>query len=199
MGSKVYRPVGPVDGHVATGLERPDVFNWFDHIREVMKEDRPNVVVVAFGANDNHGYMTGLPSGVDIGAFGSSAWIREYRRRVAGFMDTVIRGGGFIVYLGMPIVSSPSESRDFDLINRIVYQEAKKRPNGALYVDTYLRFADPKTGGYAEYLPNADGDLVKVRADDGIHFEPAGGDIIARLVLKSLNQRFDLTSWKRRP
>jgi hypothetical protein len=197
MGSKVYKPIDAVDGHVATGLERPDVYNWFDRIRQVMKQDKPNVVVVAFGANDDHSYMTGLPSGVSLGDFGSAAWIKEYRRRVGGFMDTVIRGGGFIVYLGMPIVQSPSESRDFDLINRILYQEAKKRAGHALYVDTWFQFADPKTGGYAEYLKNAHGDLVKVRANDGVHFEPAGGDIIARLVLKAINKQFDLTSWKK--
>jgi uncharacterized protein len=197
MGSKVYKPLDSVDGHVSTGLERPDVYNWFDRIRKVMKKDKPNVVVVAFGANDDHSYMTGLPSGVSLGDFGSPAWIKEYRRRVGGFMDTVIGNGGFVVYLGMPIVSSPSESHDFDLINKILYQEAKKRPKGALYVDTWFQFADPKTGGYAEYLPNKNGDLVKVRSNDGVHFEPAGGDIIARLVLKALNQRYDLTSWKK--
>jgi hypothetical protein len=198
MGSKVYKPIDSVDGHVATGLERPDVYNWFDRIRDVMKKDKPNVVVVAFGANDDHSYMTGLPKGASIGDFGSSSWIKEYARRVGGFMDTVIRRGGLIVYIGMPIVSSSSESQDFDLINRIIYQQAKKRPNGALYVDTWFKFADPKTGGYAEYLPNASGELVKVRAGDGVHFEPAGGDIIARLVLKALNERYDLTSWKKR-
>jgi hypothetical protein len=197
MGSKVYKPVGAVDGHVATGLERPDVYNWFDRIREVMKKDKPNVVVVAFGANDDHSYMTGLQPGVNLGDFGSAAWIKEYRRRVGGFMDTVIRAHGFVVYLGMPIVQSPSERKDFDLINRILYQEAKKRPKGAVYIDTWFQFADPKTGGYAEYLKNAHGDLIKVRANDGIHFEPAGGDIMARLVLKELNKRYDLTSWKR--
>ena len=37
-----------------------------------------------------------------------------------------------------------------------------------------------------------------VVANDGVHFEPAGGDIIARLVLKALNERYDLTSWKKR-
>jgi len=198
MGSKVYKPIDSVDGHVATGLERPDVYNWFDRIRQVVKKDKPNVVVVAFGANDDHSYMTGLPPGVSLGDFGSAAWIKEYRRRVGGFMDTVIRGGGFIVYLGMPIVQSPNESRDFDLINRILYQEAKKRPKGAAYVDTWYQFADPKTGGFAEYLPNAHGQLIKVRANDGVHFEPAGGDIIARLVLKEINKRYDLTSWRRR-
>jgi len=196
MGSKVYKAF-PVNGQVSTGLERPDVYNWFDAIRKEMKKDHPNVVIVGFGANDDHSYMTGLPPGVSIGDFGSPAWIKEYRRRVGGLMDTVIRNGGFIIYLGMPIVSSPSESRDFDLINRILYQEAKKRRKGALYVDTWFKFADPKTGGYAEYLKNASGDLVKVRSNDGVHFEPAGGDIIARLVLKALNQKYDLTSWKK--
>ena len=198
MGSKVYKPVGSVDGHVATGLERPDVYNWFERIREVMKKDKPNVVVVAFGANDDHSYMTGLPAGVSLGDFGSPAWIKEYRRRVAGFMDTVILHHGFVVYLGMPIVQSPNESHDFDLINKILYQEAKKRPKGALYVDTWFKFADPKTGGYAEYLKNAHGELVKVRSNNGVHFEPAGGDIIARLVLRALNERYDLTTWKKR-
>ena len=197
MGSKVYKPIDSVDGHVATGLERPDVYNWFDRIREVMKKDKPNVVIVAFGANDDHSYMTGLPPGASLGDFGSAAWIKEYRRRVAGFMDTVIRAHGFIVYLGMPIVQSRSESSDFDLINRILYQEAKKRPKGAVYIDTWFQFADPRTGGYAEYLKNAHGDLVKVRSNDGVHFEPAGGDVIARLVLKALNERYDLTSWRK--
>ncbi|HZR92371.1 MAG TPA: DUF459 domain-containing protein [Gaiellaceae bacterium] len=196
-GSKVYKPVGPLDGHVATGLERPDVYNWFDRIRQVMKDDHPNVVVVAFGANDDHDYMTGLPPGTSVGSFGSASWVKEYRRRVAGIMDTVIRAHGFLVWIGLPIARSASETRDFEVINRIVAEEARKRPRGAAYVDTYLLFADPNTGGYAEYLPKPDGELVKVRAPDGVHFETAGGDIIARLLLKELNAQFDLTSWRR--
>ena len=51
-------------------------------------------------------------------------------------------------------------------------------------------------GGYAEYLQNAKGDTVKVRAGDGVHFDTAGGDLIAREVLKQLNRLFDLTTWR---
>ena len=51
-------------------------------------------------------------------------------------------------------------------------------------------------GGYAEYLPNASGKLVKMRAGDGVHFEREGGDVIAREVLKALNKTYDLTSWR---
>ena len=52
-------------------------------------------------------------------------------------------------------------------------------------------------GGFAEYLENAKGDTVKVRAGDGVHFDTAGGDLIAREVLKQLNELFDLTSWRK--
>ena len=38
---------------------------------------------------------------------------------------------------------------------------------------------------------------MKVRAGDGVHFDAAGGDLIAREVLKQLNKLFDLTSWRK--
>ena len=59
-GSPVIESVGGIDGHIATGLTRPDVFNWFSELTTQVKALRPNVVVLNFGANDNHSYMTGL-------------------------------------------------------------------------------------------------------------------------------------------
>jgi len=196
-GRKVYRAVGDVDGRVATGLERPDVYNWFERLKELMRTEKPNVVVLGVGGNDDHDYMTGLPEGTTLGPFGSPSWIAEYRRRVGGLMDTVIRGGGYSVWIGLPITQDADQTRRFDVINRIFSEEARKRPRGAAYVDTYFFFASPDTGGFAQYLPDSRGRLVKMRAPDGVHFEPAGGDLIARQILKRLNERFDLTSWKR--
>ena len=195
-GSPVLDPIGPIDGRIATGLERPDVFNWFTHLREVMRKDRPNAVVLMFGGNDDHDYMTGLPPGVHIGPFDSQSWVAEYRRRVGGLMDTVTRAGGFLVWIGLPITRDPAQTRRFDTINAIVESEAAKRKGRVAYLDTYFSFAGDD-GGYAEYLPNDSGQLVKMRADDGVHFERPAGELIARQVLHQLNERFDLTSWRR--
>ena len=194
-GSPVMEPLGGVDGRIATGLERPDVFNWFTHMTEQMKERNPDVVVLGFGGNDDHGYMTGLPEGKEIDGFGLPLWEREYRRRVGGLIDTVNRGGGYVVWVGLPITRDAEQSRRFDVLNAIYQTEARKRPRGATYVDTYVTFADD-SGGFSEYLPDGSGRLVKMRAADGVHFERAGGDVIARTVLKRLNERFDLTSWR---
>ncbi len=185
-----------VDGRVATGLTRPDVFNWFDHIRSQVAALKPNVVVLGFGGNDDKAYMTGLPEGVSIGDFGDAAWQKEYRRRVGGTFDAINRAGAHVVWIGLPQTSSPDQTRRFDIVNAAVAAEARERPDGVTYLDTYTTFAGPD-GGYTEYLDKPSGGSIKVRAGDGVHFERAGGDMIAREVLKALNKKYDLTSWRK--
>jgi hypothetical protein len=194
--SRAIRPVGPVDGRIASGLERPDAFNWFEHARKVMTKERPRAVVVMFGGNDDHGFMTGLREGVELDGFGGPRWTAEYRRRVGAIMDTAGRAGAYVVWIGLPITDDADQTARFDTINAIVQAEAAKRPGRASYLDTYFYFAGDD-GGYAEYVANASGKLVRMRADDGVHFERAAGDLIARQVLRRLNQRFDLTSWRK--
>jgi hypothetical protein len=195
--SPVIEHVGKLDGRVATGLERPDVFNWFEEIAAKMKKLRPRAVVLGFGANDDHGYMTGLPASVSIDDFGSPSWEREYRRRVGGVMDTVARAGAHLLWIGLPLTRSPEQTQRFDTINAAVLAEARRRRRTVTYIDTYSIFS-AETGGYSEYHTNASGKLERVRASDGVHFEAAGGNVIARLVLKRLNEVYDLTSWRSR-
>ena len=194
--SHVMQSAG-VDGRIATGLTRPDVFNWFDEIRRQVKELRPDVVVLDFGGNDDKAYMTGLPEGTTIDDFGGSVWRREYARRVGGVMNVINRAGAFVVWLGLPQTRSPDQTARFDVVNAVVEKQARKRPGRAVYIDTYRLFAGDD-GGYTQYMRNLSGELVQVRASDGVHFEREGGDIIAREVLKALNQQFDLTSWRKR-
>jgi len=77
-----------------------------------------------------------------------------------------------------------------------VQQEAAKRPGRAAYLDTYFYFAG-KDGGFAEYIADDTGKLVKMRAGDGVHFERPAGDLIADKVFERLEERFDVTSWSR--
>jgi len=99
--SRVLEPVGPVEGRIATGLERPDVFNWFTRVRTQPREERARAIVLMFGGNDDHGFMTGLPEGVEIGPFGSESWTAEYRRRVGLVMDEATERGAYLVWIGI--------------------------------------------------------------------------------------------------
>ena len=77
------------------------------------------------------------------------------------------------------------------MLNGIVHDAAAKRPGRVQYVDTYTTFAGPD-GGYTAYLTDERGALVRVRRADGVHFERAGGDLIADTVLENLRERLDL-------
>src|SRR5262249_42509927 len=143
----------------------------------------------------DHGYMTGLPKDVSIGDFGSASWRHEYRRRVAGLLDGLNRAGIFVIWIGLPITRDAAQTQRFDVINAVTDAEARKRPGRVALSDTYSPFASDD-GGFAQSLTDGSGKRILVRAPDGVHFEPAGGDIIARSVLHVLNQQFDLTSWR---
>jgi hypothetical protein len=194
-GNRAVAAVDQIDGRIASGLERPDVFKWFTHVEEVMREEKPRAIVVMFGGNDDHGFMTGLEEGREIGSFGSPSWRAEYRRRVAAIMDTVTRKGAHLVWIGLPITRDAEQTARYDVINAIVQTEAEKRKGRAAYLDTYFFFAG-EDGGFAQYVEDSGGKLVKMRADDGVHFERAAGDLIAKEVLERLGERYDFTSWR---
>jgi hypothetical protein len=194
-GNRAFDAVDAIDGRIASGLERPDVFNWFTHAREVMEKRKPRAVVFMFGGNDDHGFMTGVPEGREVGTFGSPTWRAEYRRRVATVMDTVTSKAGYLIWIGLPISRDADQTLRYDVINSIVQTEAAKRKGRVSYLDTYFFFAG-EDGGYAQYIEDATGKLVKMRADDGVHFERAAGDLIADTVVERLGERYDFTSWR---
>ncbi len=44
-------------------------------------------------------------------------------------------------------------------------------------------------GSFASFGPGADGSLVQLRMDDGIHYTRAGGELVARMALAWLHHR----------
>ncbi len=177
---------GDVDGHVATGLARPEVFNWSQHIADVVAADNPNAMVLTIGSNDDQ-TLTGEGGGAQ---YGTAEWVAEYRRRVGGIMDQVTGDGKRVLFwLGVPPIRTRADDR-YQPINDIIREEAAKRPGRVVFLDLDQRFRGPD-GGYADYL-----DGVVVRTPDGVHLSRAGGDIVAQMVLDAMNQTFDLTSWR---
>lgn len=56
-------------------------------------------------------------------------------------------------------------------------------------MDTYDLFAD-STGHYAAHLTDATGTSVLMRADDGVHLTPAGGDRMGAAVFAALDSHW---------
>jgi hypothetical protein len=185
-----------VESRLATGLTRPDVYNWFTRFRQAVTQLRPRVAVLSFGADDSHDYMTGVPAGRTIGPIGSASWAAEYLRRVAGVTSELNAAGVYVVWLGIPISSSPQRNVRFRFIDHILSSVARQDAKGASYIDAYSLFA--LGGEYHAYLPDKSGQLVLMRAADGVHYTSPAGDLVAHAVIARLGQVFDLAGTKRR-
>lgn len=159
-----------------SGITRPDFIDWPALLRDVRAGQDPDVLVLFFGGNDAQDIRvegTWVP-------FGTDEWIAEYSSRVGGLMTELENDGREVYWMGMPIVSSESFRERVVVLNEVYESEAAKHER-VHYVPSWDVFTGPD-GEYSEYLPDADGDVVDMRLNDGIHLTTDGGIKLAAVV-----------------
>ncbi len=182
--TKLIKPL--LDYRISSGLVRPDFFNWPAQLQAQVKAFDPGAVAVMFGANDNQAVQTA--SG-QIYQFGSDGWKKEYRKRVQDVVGLLFQGGVRRVYwIGQPVMPSASFNSQVKLMNDI-YTSVAKQTFGVEYIDAYRLFAN-RSGQYAQYLPDADGEMQQVREQDGEHLTYAGGLRVAQAVIDAIKKEW---------
>lgn len=176
----VIEPAGQVDFRIGTGLARPDVFDWPRQLREDIAANHPNMVVLAFGLNDDQS-MTG-PTGNYL-ALGSPGWVAEYRRRVGAMMDIALAAGTKVIYVSPPLVPDQSRSARYQQIATLIAQAAARRGDDVRAFDT-AKLLDP-SGHYTQFA-HVNGQLVALRRSDGVHLSAYGDQRMAASVLRTI-------------
>jgi hypothetical protein len=159
----------------SSGITRPDFLDWPVRLREVREVQDPDVIVLFFGGNDAQAIQI---DGV-WHEFGSDLWLSEYRTRVGDLMAELDADGRDVYWMGMPIVRSDDFRQKVEILNEIYRSEAE-RFDSVTFVDSWSVFTGTD-GGFSEYLPDAEGDLVDMRLNDGIHLTTAGGVRLAEV------------------
>jgi len=174
MGEAIYRRATGVAASPATfvgsGLMNSAIVDWPSFAADEMRSHTPDVAVFVMGTND-------AKPGVEAA---------EYARRAGAMMDILgDNGGRRVVWVGAPMMSAAHASLNAEIpaINAAITSEAAARPR-VTYISAWDLLAE--NGGYAEWLPGPGGSLVRVRAQDGIHYTVAGGEIVATAVLAAI-------------
>jgi hypothetical protein len=171
-----------------TGISNAAYFDWPVTLEHEVTQSRPQIVIAMFGAND---WQSFLVNGVPVQP-GTHAWIVAYTARVAAMMSEATAAGAHVMWVGLPIMSTPSFSAHMKVLNLIYAHEAHLYP-GVAFAPTWKLFSTA-SGQYAEYLPDRSGNLIEVRDPDGIHIDPPGGtDLIGAYVVHRIEAVWHIT------
>jgi hypothetical protein len=176
----VVQPV--FDSRVSSGLTNPEFFDWPQHATQEMTRLDPEIVVFIIGTND---WKTVQPQPTD--ATGDPAWKAHYAQLVNQMLDVLTNGHRFVYWIGGPTIRDPSTDAGVRQIDDLARSVVDRRTD-ATFVDAYQLFSNPQ-GHYSADLAGPDGKVQRMRADDGIHFTPAGGDLLANVVFGPIDTR----------
>lgn len=169
--------VATVDYEFESGLTRPDFVDWPARLARAETEHDPDVVVLLFGGNDGQDIQL---DGGGTASVGEPEWSAEYGSRVRAVLDQLVEDGRRVVWIGMPPVRSETFQPRVDVMNS-VYESVTADVPGVEYIDVAPVFEGPD-GGYSEFLPDDDGEMVDMRLNDGVHYTTAGGERLADVV-----------------
>jgi hypothetical protein len=164
-----------------TGLARPEVFNWMDEYPAMLGKEKPDVVIVAIGANDGQGFVVDgkvLP-------YGSEEWRKVYQERIAAFLAMVETGGPRVVWVGLPPMRGHIYDEKISDLNRITYTVVSQSPQATWW--NTVSYVGDDAGKYREFVTLDDGQSIRIRSSDGIHLSDEGAGLLTSVLLKWLD------------
>jgi len=175
---------------VSTGFVRVDYYDWNKALDDILKENDYQMAVVMFGANDNQP----IRQGKEFFKPGTDAWREAYAQRVEAFIKKLRAAKLAVYWAGLPIMRSPDQSDDAQFLNDVFREKAFI--NGAKFVDTWSGFTDD-SGRYSAYGPDMEGQVKRLRADDGVHFTMRGYLKLAHFVEKEMRHDLNVAKLER--
>ncbi len=167
------------DSRIATGLARPDYFNWPAELLQI--DESVEAVVLFFGGND----FQDMELAGERLVRGTDLWVGEYRRRIEVTLDLLESPGRIVFWVAPPPVRDGDTSAAIADMNAEVRGAAATRPWVAV-VDADERFAPD--GRFVAYLPDASGVDTRVRSGDGVHFTPKGASWVADMIVADIER-----------
>jgi uncharacterized protein len=163
----------------SSGFVRPDFFDWSKTIGEQIATNSFDIAVIIIGINDRQTMRIG---GASFKAL-TPEWTAEYSARVTDVVSQLRGANKPAIWIGLPPMEAPSYAKAINQISEI--QKLAAFSGGAEFLDIYERFAT-EDGKYSTHGPDLNGNRVRMRKDDGIHFSAAGADKLAFYVSQTL-------------
>lgn len=165
----------------ATGLARPEVYDWSAAIKDLVKGRHFQHGVVFIGAND----CQSLTGGAEPVQYGSKEWEPTYRSRVREILGQLCAAVDDVWWLELPPMRMAKFNARISVLNKAVAAEVAQTKCGH-----FLPLAQDFADGKGRYLASkkTGGRRLVLRDKDGIHLSAAGSEMVADLVVKAISE-----------
>ena len=163
-----------------TGLTRPDKFDWAAEVGRIAEKDRPALFVISLGLNDRQSVIVGG----QMTALDSADYPNRYRERAADMIKAAAGAG--VIWVSLAAMREAPANADALAKNKAFAAAIETAANaGVQYID---RRKFDLVGGdtFNSYGPDRSGSMIQIRAADGVHFTPAGEDMVAAELLPKI-------------
>ena len=171
--------------NLSSGLVNESHYNWLDNIGKLVTKEKPDIIVMALGANDNQPIKTGEKT-INVE---DKEWSDNYRQRIVSLSGALKGTGKPFFWLGNPSFKDPQLSQTISSLNRLYKQQMEAA--GGHFVDVWEGFIDEQ-GKFALSGYDVNGKTVRLRANDGINFTSAGKKKLAFYLEKPLENLISL-------
>ena len=150
------------------GLARADLVDWPKVIQEYLTANpKTSLGVMMVGAEDRQAIREGDAAIEPL----SDRWREIYRDRVDAVLRVFAERKVPLVWIGAPPMKNEGLSTDMIALNDIFRERVQKAGN--IYVDIWPGFVNDENR-YAPAGPDVEGQVARLRANDGVHFTRAG-------------------------
>ncbi|MFN3925916.1 MAG: DUF459 domain-containing protein [Pseudanabaenaceae cyanobacterium] len=172
-------------GKQSTGLLHPERLDWYRELDTIFSEQNYDVVIIMFGLND----LTDITDAAGNKYFlGSPAWQIVYAQKVEQMVQIVFQQGKAkkLIWLGAPIVPDDYKypyinNTNVQMINNL-YRQVLRRYANTIFIDTYPVYS--ADGKWTQFIKDSQGNLLRVRTQDGIHITDVGGKIMTDIIIR---------------
>lgn len=165
----------------ASGVARPEVYDWAAAIPKILKSSPFDAVVVMMGINDYRPIKVGELRFEP----GTPEWSNAYKANMDAILASITGNGARVYWVTLP----PMQSEEFETQMKMVSSLQRERivTGGHALLDVRPALVTPE-GAYMLGDLDANGKARRLRAKDGIKFSRQGNDYLAALVMGALRR-----------
>jgi uncharacterized protein len=117
--------------------------------------------------------------------FHSDKWELAYINRIDAIIAALKSAGVPVIWVGLPSQRGPKSSADSSYLNELYRSRADKA--GIVYVDVWDGFVD-EAGKFSLQGPDHQGQIRRLRTNDGVHFTKFGARKLAHYVEREIER-----------